>query len=129
VSAPARERAPGSTRSVGRLAVAALLVAASCGAPAPAVMLNVEARAISPAEFAFAPTTIAAPANTAISIRFTNPTTASHTFVMLSPIDRRSGRIVGPGETDRLDFTTPIAGTYQFVCTVHAEMRGVLEID
>jgi plastocyanin len=127
--APPRDRVPASARSLGRLAAAGLLVAAGCGAPAPGLTLNVEARAISPDQFAFSPTAIAAPANTAVSIRFANATAASHTFVLLSPIDRRSGRIVGPGETDRLDFTTPVAGTYWFVCTVHAEMRGVLEID
>ena len=104
-----------------------MMLAATC-APAP-LTLNVEARALSDTEFAFAPTLITAPANTAVSLRFSNPTTVQHTIVVLPPIDHSSDRIIDPDGTDQLDFTTPGPGRYDFVCTVHPEMTGVLEID
>jgi plastocyanin len=91
--------------------------------------LDVAATAVSPSEYGFTPQRLEAPANTAVSLRFSNPTTVAHIIVVLEPIDASSGRIIDPGGTDQLDFTTPGAGSYQFVCTVHPEMTGVLEID
>jgi len=91
--------------------------------------LRLEARALSATEFHFEPARLVAPSHTAVSLTFSNRTQAPHTLVLLPPIDLRSGVIVQPELTDRLEFTTPGPGEYSFVCNVHEGMGGLLVIE
>ena len=74
----------------------------------------------------FRPETIEAPARTVVAIDFTNVSALDHNFVFIDPIVARSREIVGPGTSDTIQFETPTAGSYSWVCTVHEDMRGTL---
>ena len=61
-----------------------------------------------------------------MAVTFANASTLEHNLVFLAPIDERTREIVRPGEADLMEFETPAAGNYRFVCTVHEEMLGAL---
>ena len=74
----------------------------------------------------FEPATIDAPTGTGVELSFANVSSIDHNLVFLAPMDARTREIVRPGESDRLEFETPGAGSYRFVCTIHQGMRGSL---
>ena len=75
---------------------------------------------------AFDPPTVRGPAGTPVALTFVNVSTLEHNLVFLDPLSVRTREIVLPGEWDRLEFVTPGPGSYEFVCTIHEEMRGSL---
>lgn len=101
------------------------VMTACSGGPAE---VRVEARAAG-AGYAFVPASVQAPSQSRVMVTLHNASDAPHTLVLLEPIDRRSGTIVEPGNSDRLELVTPAAGSYRFVCTVHADMSGTLLVE
>ena len=125
-------RSPRNGRLMLFGAVALLVVVGAIalrGWPDSSKPLRLEAHALSETEFAFSPARLAAPADTRVSLAFANMSQAPHTLVLLEPIDVRSGIILEPGHTDRLNFTTPGPGEYRFVCNVHEGMTGFLVVE
>jgi plastocyanin len=94
---------------------------------APRQTLRLEARTIAADAYGFAPAELTAPADTPVRLTFFNGTDAPHALVLLGPIDRH-GQILYPDQADSLEFTTPAAGSYRFVCNVHENMSGALVI-
>jgi plastocyanin len=78
-------------------------------------------------ELTFEPAHIVAPAQTHASLVFSNSSTLPHNLDFLGPVAARTRAIVQPGASDVIDFETPAAGTYRFVCTIHEDMVGTLE--
>jgi plastocyanin len=95
----------------------------------PRFTLRLETHDVTSTAFIFQPDPIVAPATTAVSLMFVNASTAPHTLVLLAPIDSGTTGPLDPGQSQRLDFTTPSAGTYRFVCTVHEGMTGTLLVE
>jgi plastocyanin len=110
------------------LGVAAIALIAWRGVLTPRVFLSVEARDLSSIRYAFEPDPLIAPASTEVALTFVNSSAQPHNLVLLAPIDVRTDHSVAPGATRRLEFTTPGAGTYRFVCTIHEGMSGTLRI-
>jgi plastocyanin len=108
--------------------VVALAAAVWAGWLAPRHALRLQAAPTADGGYAFDPVELRAPADRPVSLVFDNTSDAPHTLVLLPPIDV-SGQIRYPGESDRLEFTTPTAGSYRFVCNVHADMGGRLIVD
>ena len=117
-------------RNVAALALTALVaIAAAFGAAAlagPGVTL--ELRAPATGELVFQPATLEAPATTRVSVIFRNDSTMDHNLVFVGELSARSKQLVTPGDSDRIDFSTPQPGTYRFVCTVHEGMEGMLVV-
>ena len=120
-----------SRRTIVLLAVVALATIAlsACGggaaggssAPAP---LNVT---ITATEFKYDPTTINAAPGQTINITLKNTGSVDHTFVF-APANFKM--TVAPGKSDTKTFTSPAAGTYDFLCDIaghkEAGMTGKL---
>jgi plastocyanin len=120
-----------SRRIAGAAGLVVLAVAASWvagGGLTSRLELEISARSHEGSDFAFAPDPLVAPASTALTLTFRNATAAPHTLILLGPIDVRTTAAVSAGGAARLDFTTPTAGTYRFVCNVHEGMAGTLEV-
>lgn len=109
--------------------LAVLIVLSGCDAMAigrPAVPLEVRTQ---PGDgTAFEPASVLAPPNTPVALTFTNVSAVEHNLLFLDPITVSTRAIVRPGESDHMEFATPAAGTYQFVCTIHEDMRGSLVV-
>jgi len=80
---------------------------------------------------AFQQTTLTAPANTPFTIHFDNQDTSTPHNVVIkdsSGAEKFSGNLVtGPAQVDYQVPALP-AGTYTFVCAVHASMTGTLTV-
>lgn len=118
---------------LGRLAawvlVTVLIALSGCDTMAigrPAVPLEVRTQAGEGA--AFDPASLVAPPNTLVALSFSNASVVDHNLVFLDPIIARTREIIRPGESERVEFRTPGVGTYDFVCTIHEEMRGALVV-
>lgn len=109
--------------------MAVLIVPSGCEALAiarPAVPLEVRTQ---PGEgTGFDPASVSAPPDTPVALTFTNVSALEHNLVFLDPVTVGTRAIVRPGESDHMEFATPAAGTYQFVCTIHEDMRGSLVV-
>jgi plastocyanin len=85
------------------------------------------------ANIAFEPTTLSAPADTPFTIEFDNRDSAQHNVVIYDNPDR-SGTAVFDGELISGPATVeypvdPLAeGTYYFLCVVHPQMTGEIEV-
>ena len=76
----------------------------------------------------FEPASVSAPPNTPVALTFINISSLEHNLVFLDPVAASTRAIVRPGESDHIEFATPVAGTYQFVCSIHEDMRGSLVV-
>lgn len=115
-----------TVRHAALLAVCFTLFACRASA-APVIDVHLEISTKPGTELAFAPDQVVAPANARVVLAFSNASTVAHNLVFLSPIDGATRPIVQPGETDELEFDTPAAGAYRFVCSIHEDMSGTLE--
>ena len=82
-------------------------------------------------DFAFAPTSIEVPANARVRLTFENDGKEFHDLVVEGlPTVHANAR---PGQRVVVTFTTPAAGSYQFICSVpgHATagMTGSLKVE
>ena len=81
------------------------------------------------AELKFIPTTAEAPANTQVQLTFRNDSTSQpHNLVFQEGITAKTADLVAAGASETLEFTTPGAGDYKFVCTIHPGMEGTLTV-
>jgi len=76
----------------------------------------------------FTPEVVVVPAETTVRVAFQNVSIQEHNLTFLAPISRGSRTIVDAGATDSIVIRTPGAGVYTFVCTIHMEMSGTLEV-
>ena len=81
------------------------------------------------AELVFDPTTIQAPANTAVQLVFTNESDSQpHNLAFKEGIQEKTADLVQPGQSQTISFTTPGPGSYTYVCTIHPGMEGTLTV-
>jgi plastocyanin len=73
--------------------------------------------------FKFSPTSLSVAAGG--SVEFTNDDDAPHTF---TSEDAGVDQEVAAGETATIDLGDVEAGTYDFVCNFHEDMKGTLEV-
>lgn len=133
----------------------ALLLTASCGTPT--LRLTVAAK---PGVLAFSPPVLSVPAGATVELTFNNTSEISHTMVLidgneatLQTVIAGAGAagaagdyipvgftgviahtaLVGPGKSDIMLFSAPVATTYFFFCSypkhLDAGMRGALEVE
>jgi len=77
----------------------------------------------------FLPAEIRAPARAHVRVTLRNLSTESHNLTFQAPIAAATRTIVEAGGSDVVDFVTPGPGRYAFVCTIHMEMSGTLEVE
>lgn len=97
--------------------------------PAPSVPANAEVLKLAAKDNAFDTQQLEAKAGAAFKIEFTNNDTFDHNVVITdaSGIKFRGGYFKGPGTTTyTVDALT--AGTYTFLCEIHASMTGTLTV-
>jgi plastocyanin len=63
-----------------------------------------------------------------VSLTFRNASSVAHNLTFTSGLTIGTRTIVEPGAVQELHFVPPAAGTYPFVCTIHAEMTGQLVV-
>lgn len=76
----------------------------------------------------FDPLVLTAPHDTTIRVTFANRSTESHNLTFQAPISAATRTIVESGATDAVIIRTPGPGAYSFVCTIHVDMSGTLEV-
>lgn len=77
----------------------------------------------------FEPKTATAPANTAVQLTFTNNSASQpHNLAFQEGITAATNVNMAPGTSETLSFTTPAAGAYKYVCTIHPGMEGTLTV-
>jgi glucose/arabinose dehydrogenase/plastocyanin len=64
-----------------------------------------------------------------ISVVFENRSTVPHNLTFGPPIDAATATIVNAGASETITFAAPEPGTYDFVCTLHPGMDGVLTVE
>jgi plastocyanin len=77
----------------------------------------------------FEPTEASAPGGGEISIAFENRSTVPHNLTFNDPINAATATIVPAGASETITFTAPEPGDYDFVCTLHPGMDGVLTVE
>lgn len=113
----------------------------SAGASAPATpggspsgqLIEVSTPQANP--LAFEPSTLDAPANTAVTVRYLNDSNIPHNIHFFNGADSSAPSlgstetVTGPGAPEEVSFTTPGPGDYYFWCDVHAAaMAGTLRV-
>lgn len=75
----------------------------------------------------FVPAQVETTANTKVKLVFENKSTSQpHNLAFKQGISAKTATLIMPGKSETLEFTTPAAGTYDFVCTIHPGMEGQL---
>jgi plastocyanin len=80
------------------------------------------------ASMVFSPSVVAVPADATIRVAFENVSSEAHNLTFQAPISVATRTIVEPGEGDAVTFRTPGPGAYTFVCTIHIDMTGSLQV-
>ncbi len=81
------------------------------------------------AELKFEPTTITAPANTQVSLVFNNESNSvPHNLKFQEGIQAGTSDNVAAGASETIQFTTPAAGDYKYICSIHPGMEGTLTV-
>lgn len=76
----------------------------------------------------FEPTEATASGGGEISIVFENRSTVPHNLTFNDPINAATATIVAAGASETISFAAPAPGGYDFVCTLHPGMDGVLTV-
>jgi plastocyanin len=87
-------------------------------------------------QLAFTPKEVTAPANTSVTVNYTNNSALPHNIVFFNgadssaPVLAQTDIVTGPNAPKSVTFTTPSqAGSYFFWCQVHqAAMTGTLKV-
>jgi glucose/arabinose dehydrogenase/plastocyanin len=77
----------------------------------------------------FEPTEASVAGGGYISVVFENVSTVPHNLTFGPPIDAATATIVNAGASETITFAAPEPGTYDFVCTLHPGMDGVLTVE
>jgi len=128
MNSPTNPSAPRIGAQIAALIAICGLIAACDVFAAQRPQMTLEIRTLPSDVVGFDPRAIGAPAATRVAVGFENVSTLEHNLVFLAPVGSRTKEIVIPGERVILEFTTPGAGSYAFVCTIHEEMRGTLSV-
>ncbi len=80
------------------------------------------------ADLKFVPDTATAPANTPVTLTLKNESTQPHNLSFEQGITAKTAPSVAAGQSETISFTTPGAGTYKFVCSIHPGMVGTLTV-
>lgn len=111
------------------LAAGALLAAGCAGAPAPtpdatpAVTLSISAE-----NSVFDRDRLTVPADVPFAIDFENRDVVPHNVSIRGDGVRQVGEIFGGPDERTYTFAALTPGTYTFLCDVHPEMRGTVEV-
>lgn len=97
-------------------------------APVPPGTVDVTISSARGASLEYVPDVVEVGAGGPIAVTFRNESTLPHNVVFTGNITASSRTIVAPGGADRFAIGTPGAGSYPFVCTIHAGMAGTLVI-
>lgn len=120
-----------STRLAAAIGLAVALVgcqATSVTTSAPAAGVRV-AVATAPGEMlAFDPSEIEVGSVVPVTMTFRNGSSVAHNLTFTDGLAVATRTIVEPGVVEVLHIVPPAAGTYPFVCTIHAEMTGQLVV-
>jgi plastocyanin len=75
------------------------------------------------------PRTVRAPATTPVTLIF-NTSTQAHSLPLPALISAKTKLVIAAGASDTIEFTTPVAGKYRFLCGLHADdnMVGTLHV-
>ena len=82
----------------------------------------------SDAALTFIPATMTVPANTVVTLMFTNTSTQPHNLQLPRPVSAATKLVVAAGTADTFTFTTPGPGHYPFLCSLHPGMVGTLQV-
>jgi plastocyanin len=77
---------------------------------------------------AFDPSEIEAGSVVPVTVTFRNASSVAHNLTFTGGLSVATRTIVEPGAVEVLHVVPPGAGTYPFVCTIHAEMTGQLVV-
>jgi plastocyanin len=77
---------------------------------------------------AFDPPEVAVESVVPVTLTFRNASSVAHNLTFTSGLTVATRTIVEPGAVQELHLIPPAAGTYPFVCTIHAEMTGQLVV-
>jgi plastocyanin len=77
---------------------------------------------------AFDPAEIEVGSVVPVTLTFRNGSSVAHNLTFTSGLSVATRTIVEPGAVEELHLVPPAAGTYPFVCTIHAEMTGQLVV-
>ena len=99
---------------------------ATTAAPPGAIRVAV---ATAPGEtLAFDPSEIEVKSVAPVTMTFRNASSVAHNVTFTGGLSIATRTIVEPGAVEVLHVDPPSAGTYPFVCTIHAEMTGQLVV-
>lgn len=76
-------------------------------------------------EFAFSPSTITVQAGEQVKINFQNGGSAPHNLV-IEDLGVKT-RTIGGGQTDTIEFTAPVSGTYTIFCSIPGHKAAGME--
>ena len=110
--------------------VVALVGCQATSAPtsAPAAGVRV-AVATAPGEtLAFDPSKVEVDSVVPVTMTFRNDSSVAHNLTFTDGLSVATRTIVEPGVVEELHIVPPAAGTYPFVCTIHAGMTGQLVV-
>ncbi len=79
-------------------------------------------------KLAFDPPEVAVGSVAPVTLTFRNASSVAHNLTFTSGLSGATRTIVEPGAIQELQLMPPAAGTYPFVCTIHAEMTGQLVV-
>jgi plastocyanin len=80
-------------------------------------------------QLGFIPGDLHVPAGVPVHMTFRNASSVAHNLVFTSGITAATKTIVDPGTTEELALATPGPGVYEFVCTIHDGMSGMLTVE
>lgn len=110
-------------------ALIALLVLAACGGPAatpigtPAVTVQMTAK-----DLLFDKATFSVPADLTFAVELDNRDAAPHNVAINGNGQSRGSEPFSGPATRTYVFAALPAGSYSFICSVHPEMRGVVDV-
>ena len=102
---------------------ATLPAPAATPAASPSVLVRVVA-----ANSVFQPTSLTAPPDATFAVEFENRDTVPHNVSIRAGLPGFSGEIFGGPATRTYTFAGLPAGAYPFLCDVHPEMTGTLQV-
>jgi plastocyanin len=117
----------GPADTVGGAGAAPSPTAATSGAPAGATV-ETTIGTDPGAELKFDPDGVTVQAGADVRLTFENRSTVPHNLTFQGPPNVATSTVVSPGASETLEFTSPDAGTYAFVCTLHPGMGGTLTV-
>ena len=80
-------------------------------------------------ELEFEPDEVSVPAGSHVVVTFQNQASLPHNLTFDAPIGVATASVVEPGASETIEFDAPAPGDYEFVCTIHPGMAGILTVE